>query len=116
MAGQLDSKQGPLATYPEFPWSNVVGLKERMDAGCWQGPVQFMGSKSYVAMGGDHSISYASPLTPFKDISYSMQELVPMSAYRDLSDLLNTLVFIGAQGKFLYLGATYNIYRDVNLD
>lgn len=25
------------ATHPEFPWSNAVGLKERVDAGCWLG-------------------------------------------------------------------------------
>lgn len=26
-----------VATHPEFPWSNVMGLKERVDAGCWLG-------------------------------------------------------------------------------
>lgn len=26
-----------VATHPEFPWSNAVGLKERVDAGCWLG-------------------------------------------------------------------------------
>lgn len=24
-----------VATHPEFRWSNAVGLKERVDAGCW---------------------------------------------------------------------------------
>lgn len=24
-----------VATHPEFPWSNAVGSKERVDAGCW---------------------------------------------------------------------------------
>lgn len=45
VAGQLDSKQEPLATHPEFPWSNVEGLKE---GGCrmlaWA--VQCVGSES----------------------------------------------------------------------
>lgn len=27
----------PVATHPEFPWSNAVGLTERVDAGCWLG-------------------------------------------------------------------------------
>lgn len=26
-----------VATHPEFPWSNAVGLKERVGAGCWLG-------------------------------------------------------------------------------
>lgn len=27
--------EAAVATHPEFPWSNVVSLKERVDAGCW---------------------------------------------------------------------------------
>lgn len=55
-----------------------------------------------MAVGGDHSISSAFPLTPFKDTTDSMQRLMPMSAYRDLANLLNPFVFLGAQGKFLF--------------
>lgn len=56
-----------------------------------------------MAVGGDHSISFAFPMTPFKAITYSMQEFMPISAYRDLADLLNTLVFVEAQEKFFIL-------------
>lgn len=45
-----------------------------------------------------------------------MQEFMPMSAYKDLADLLNTLVFVEVQRIFFYFGTIYNTYRDVNLD
>lgn len=32
-----NSAGATVATHPEFPWSNAVGLKERVDAGCWLG-------------------------------------------------------------------------------